>query len=610
MANLSADALAWLAGKWYSQFQIDTISKAAQAGWAAAAQKAISDIGSAGWAGTSIPATATTPKPVSTTPAQIISTPAIVPATTAIKPSTSTPTDIRGKVDTSMPTWAQSLGWSTSPMKTQVPNTSIAPSPVVANAVTPWAGKWITAEALAWLTAKWYTPDEVFAIKNAASTWGLSAAQAVIKGIGTKNAQSVAPPKEWAVAAPDQSPIAPVVNADGTSVSSMAGRKNIPWSTIKPEVSSDTMVQWTDLTSQTAEQLAKTKQDALIAQKDQEIKDAQDKLTKWLAVISANSAALGSLYGIKPDGSIDQSNPNGLAFKLNAQLDNFRTEKNNLLSGQESAQLNQAQWTMRSLLASRWYTSSNVPPEVLIWLSGQVGIDTLSNIGKIRTDTVNAILQEEKNTNAQISAMQEKGVIDANQARTASETLRSQVEDLKNNIDKQFKSDVLGVATAEVARKQTQKESTLNAVTKLGSSLGLQWSQMAAVTSYLSGFSDPNQAVDQMFKDLSNPNSALAKQVWKADAARIAANTNAAMLAQAKLLTQQANLARYTAAEQKATTWPAPSKFTAAQQFALGQAIPWKTIASVADLTDVWNTLTPAQQQKAQQTIDKSGIQF
>jgi len=56
---------------------------------------------------------------------------------------------------------------------------------------------------------------------------------------------------------------------------------------------------------------------------------------------------------------------------------------------------------------------------------------------------VNNILAEEQNTMAKINALKEQGIINKNQARTAEEVLRSQVNDARTAIDRQWRSDLL-----------------------------------------------------------------------------------------------------------------------------------------------------------------------
>lgn len=117
---------------------------------------------------------------------------------------------------------------------------------------------------------------------------------------------------------------------------------------------------------------------------------------------------------------------------------------------------------------------------------------------------------------------------------------------MKSNIDKQVKSDILGVATTEVERKQTQADNVLNAVTKFGAQLGLSGTGMQAISNYLSAFKNPKDAIAGMLADLKNPNSSLYKEVGKVEAMRIAAASAELAL---KKLTAEAALTRAGAAQ-------------------------------------------------------------
>ena len=271
--------------------------------------------------------------------------------------------------------------------------------------------------------------------------------------------------------------------------------------------------------TKTPEEIAKIEQSQLQAQNLKETAEQTRKLDEWLKIIQQNSDALNTLYGFDKDGAIDMNNKNSLAYNLQDYSNKYRAEKEKIFADFKSSQLNQIQGNMRASLASRWISPDNVSPEVLLSLSGSIGIEWLNNINKAREESVNNILAEEQNTMAKINALKEQGIINKNQARTAEEVLRSQVNDARTAIDRQWRSDLLWVAKWEVARKEAQKWDVVNAVTKFGESLWLSGASIWVLSSYLSWFSSPEIAVKQMVADLNNPNSELLKSVlaeeWK-----------------------------------------------------------------------------------------------
>lgn len=295
------------------------------------------------------------------------------------------------------------------------------------------------------------------------------------------------------------------------------------------------------LLKQTPEQLAETKRKSLVEEKGKDLSAAQNKLSEGLAVIKSNSEAVRKLYGVDENGNVDMTNTNSLAFKIQSSLDNFKREKTKLLADQESSMLNQVSGVMRQNLASRGVDARNVSPELLNSLSGELGIKAFDGIAKLRESTVNSILGEEQNTLAKISELREKGLTSANDAKIASETLRTTVEETIRSINKQFVNDVIGVAEKETERKETKGADLVNAVTKFGTSLGLSGTGLASINSYLSKFTNPTLAINSMLSDLTNKNSELYKAVGAVEAAKLA---SAKAEYELKLLAQQANVLR------------------------------------------------------------------
>jgi hypothetical protein len=113
-----------------------------------------------------------------------------------------------------------------------------------------------------------------------------------------------------------------------TSVNAIR-KKNIP-SAIKTETKSP--AETNDLLKQSEAQLAETKRSTLIDEKNKDVSAAQRKLNEGISVIKSNSEAVRKLYGVDAEGNVDMANTNSLAYKIQSNLDNFRSEKNKLLS--------------------------------------------------------------------------------------------------------------------------------------------------------------------------------------------------------------------------------------------------------------------------------------
>jgi len=281
---------------------------------------------------------------------------------------------------------------------------------------------------------------------------------------------------------------------------------------------------------QTPDKLAEIEQDQLHAQNLKDTEENDRKIKEWERIINENSKALNTLYGFNDDGSIDTNNKNSLAYKTQAFFDRYKAEKDKVFAEFKSSQLNQIQGNMRASLASRWISPDNVSPEVLLALSWNIGIAWLDNINKAREASINNILAEEQNTLTKLNALYENNVINKNQAKTAIEVLRSQTKDARNAIDRQWRSDLLWVAKWEVARKEWQKWEVVNAVTKFGEALWLSGTSMEALSTYLSWFTSPTEAIKQMIIDLKNPESNLVKQIGIQEAKRTAAAVAEAQL--------------------------------------------------------------------------------
>jgi hypothetical protein len=342
------------------------------------------------------------------------------------------------------------------------------------------------------------------------------------------------------------------------------------------------------LLNKTSEQITKDKISVLDSAKESDIEAKNKEFTNWAAVLNKNNQALLNLYWIDANWNVDENNINWIAYKTQKAQQDYAKTRNDLLKSYEWTRLNQVQWQIRSMLASRWIDVSAIPVEQLIALSGQIWANAFTDVYNAKEKTINEIEINKKDAENQINMLREKWVISTNEANANIEMLRAKTTADINAINKQFANDVFGIVEKSKTDKESKMAALINSVTQLWASLGLTWSALASLTTYINKYWDATSALTAMINDLNNPSSDLRKKVLSSEeAARLSAEFEASLKEREVAAKEQTSAASALRAEK---SWSTSSEFKlTSEQKAMAAAASWLAIQDITP--DVWNSL-------------------
>ncbi len=187
----------------------------------------------------------------------------------------------------------------------------------------------------------------------------------------------------------------------------------------------------------------------------------------------------------------------------------FETEQNALLNNYESNRLNQVQWDLRRALLSRGVDISKVPPEQLIALSGDIGAKAFSDISGAKERATAAIENARQNKLAKVRELKSKKAMTEAQYNKTLADINSTANQAKNNLDLKFAETVFWINTAKDLKKETTQTNTAQAIMNTAQSLGVSGSQFGVVNKFIQSAKSTPEALQAMFAELSNPDSAL-----------------------------------------------------------------------------------------------------
>lgn len=191
-----------------------------------------------------------------------------------------------------------------------------------------------------------------------------------------------------------------------------------------------------------------------------------------------------------------------------AQSD-FVTKQNELLSGYESNRLNQVQWDIRRALLARWVDISKIPQEQLIALSGEIGAKAFADVFAAKERATAAIENARQNTLAKVQALKtNKMISDATYKRQVA-NINSVADQAKLNAEMKWAEVVFGIQQAKKADTNTTETSTAQAIMNTAKSLWVSGSQFGVVNKFIQSAKSTPEALQAMFAELSNTNSAL-----------------------------------------------------------------------------------------------------
>lgn len=195
--------------------------------------------------------------------------------------------------------------------------------------------------------------------------------------------------------------------------------------------------------------------------------------------------------------------------EIDSAFNTFQSEQNELLKNYESNRLNQVQWDLRRALLARGVDISKVPPEQLIALSGSVGAQAFSDISGAKERATTAIENARQNRLAKVQQLRQNKMLNDSQYNRQVATINSTANQAKNNLDLKFAETVFWIKTAQETKKETTETNTAQAIMNTAQALGVTGSQFGVVNKFLKSAKSTPEALQAMFAELQNPNSAL-----------------------------------------------------------------------------------------------------
>jgi len=245
------------------------------------------------------------------------------------------------------------------------------------------------------------------------------------------------------------------------------------------------------------------------------------------------------MLGVNADGSIDETNINGFAYKNKKRQEESEENKRNLQKYFQNTRLSQTTGQLRSALLKRGVDVSQIAPEKLIALSDEIGEKAFTDIYNAKAAMENSIEEDKRLLEESLQGLRTKGLITNNEYLVNKQKAKELFDAQIAAINKNFANALFGLQDSRIEEDKVNKQEVINTVASMATQFNLPNASLGVMRNIINSSSDGSTAYQTILDQLNDKTSALYIAVNDAD---LAAKAAAAFESETERLIAQAKL--------------------------------------------------------------------